>query len=52
MKNCGNCIHYVGGFCWADVNNMDPSLLDRERDSRKPDESCDRWEHDELNDDE
>ena len=50
MKTCSNCIHYINGFCWAQINNMDPSLLEPERDARSPDESCEDWEYDEFTD--
>lgn len=48
MKCCDNCIHYIDGYCWKDVNNLDPANLVPERDSRAEDDSCDDWEYNEM----
>ena len=45
---CGNCTHYINGFCWKDINNMDQSLLDKERDTRAEDDYCEDWEYNEM----
>ena len=50
MKCCQNCINYVDDCCWKDINNMDESLLDRERDAREPEDTCDDWEYNEFAD--
>lgn len=42
---CENCIEYshILGACMKDWNNLDPIYYNRDRDERKPDETCDEW---------
>ena len=48
---CQNCTHYLNGYCWKNINNMDESLLNKEEDERAEDDYCEDWEYNELADD-
>lgn len=48
MKCCENCIHYIRDYCTKDWNNMDQAYKVEERDYKKPDECCDDWEYNEM----
>ena len=43
---CWNCKLYNGDYCTKLWNNLDECYKDTERDERRPDESCEDWEHD------
>ena len=45
---CWNCINYDPGreACTLRWNNLDESYYNPDLDERKPDDSCDAWEHD------
>jgi len=44
---CGNCMEYNGRYCTKYWNNMDEDYLDKDRDSKEPDdEVCEDWEYD------
>jgi hypothetical protein len=42
--SCGNCWNYNGTYCTKEWNNNDESYLNKERDSKDPDdEACEDW---------
>lgn len=51
MKCCENCLHYLDTYCWKDVNNLDPTLLNPDKDRKKPDDTCSDWEYNEYYED-
>ena len=47
--SCGNCYDFNGIYCTKLWNNLDECYLDKERDSRDPeDEPCEDWQYDPM----
>ena len=45
--SCGSCIHYDGGHCTKDWNNLDDAYYIPERDDKDSCECCDDYDWDE-----
>ena len=51
MKRCKNCLYYFVDYCTRDWDLLDESCKDEERDRKDPDDCCDKWEYNDLADD-
>ena len=50
MKRCGTCAEYDGMRCMKELNNLDERYYVPERDDKKPDDCCEDYVRDGVDD--